>query len=186
MDTKFSKNIMDSSNENYDTSTNTNIEKKGEENTSKWSSSKISSLFFCFNDYEENDEVILDLKKKSIREKLCNCNRIYLKKMTWLRNIIHTFIKLFFICDKCNNQFFIYMEKTDGGKEIEYNKNEDSEKWQYSTDYIPKSKITYDNCIRIFDKASGNWTLIANNCTHFSKFIWNNIKKLDEVKILMD
>ena len=178
---------MDSSNENYDSFlTNTNIEKKDDENSSKCSSSKCSSIFSCFNDYKENDKETLDLKKKSIREKLCNCNSIYLKKMTWLRNIIHTFIKLFFNCDKCNIKFFIYMEKTDCGKEIEYYKNEDSEKWQYSTDYIPKSKITYDNCIKIFDKASGNWNLITNNCTNFSKFIWNNLKKLDEVNSLMD
>ena len=76
------------------------------------------------------------------------------------------------------------MEKSQGGKEMYIvNTPKFYDGWYIlKWDYFPKSKISYYFCEKCFDEASGDWTLITNNCGHFAKYIWGKIIKKDEKK----
>ena len=103
--------------------------------------------------------------------------------MIWFYGIFdfHRSLILTFRCDKCTKIFNILMEKCQSGKEIQISDPEYYNDWYIANwEYCPKSRITYDFCEQCFDEASGDWSLIKNNCGHFAKFVWEKIKKEDK------
>ena len=43
--------------------------------------------------------------------------------------------------------------------------------------YNPKSNYyNIDDLIRLFEKAPEGYNLVTNNCKHFAKYFWDNIK----------
>ena len=181
----------ESNNENYETdSLITNINNVQVDNHKSSLSSKSSqsckSSFSFFNKGKTDPEEI-ELQKQYCRNCLCHNNYCYLIKMIWIFYInFHSIIKLIFKCDECKKIINILMDKSQSGKEmnIEYDPNFYDQrciKW----DYFPKSKISYNFCEQCFDKASGDWALINNNCWHFAKYIWKEIIKKDKKKQLL-
>ena len=178
----------ESNNKNYETdSLITNINNLQVENhkSSLFSKSSQSceSSFSSFRNGKTNPEGI-KRQKQNCRKYLCHDNYCYLIKMIWFFCIFgfHRFLILIFKCDECKKKIYILMEKSQGGKEMyignapKFYDGRNILKW----DYFPKSKISYYFCEQCFDEASGDWTLITNNCGHFAKDIWEKIIKKDK------
>lgn len=149
-------------------------------------SKSIKSSFPYFESGKTDPEEIEE-QKQNCRNLLCHVNDCFLKKINWCYFVFkfkfHRILFLNFRCDQCNKEFVILMHKTQNGKEIitenqrsynDYN-NCYKKKWEY----ILKRKISYGFCEQCFDEASGDWTIIKNNCGDFAKFIWEKIKKKD-------
>lgn len=179
-------NITNNESDNSSLNTNYNIEdddNETENNKKSSFSSSSKSLFSSFEKGKTNPNKI-QKQKKLARENFCHINNCFLIKMKWFYSHFgfHRFIELIFKCDRCQNKFYISMEKTQRGKKlnIQYQEFILSKFLFSSWTYIPKNQITYDICERYFDEASGDWTLITNNCKDFANYIWENIKKRDK------
>jgi hypothetical protein len=152
--------------------------------SSKSSQSSLSS-FSSFRNGKTDPEDI-KRQKQNCRNYLCHDNYCYLIKMIWFFNIFgfHRFLILIFKCDECKKEKYILMEKSQRGKEMNIGNAPKSYNGWYilKGDYFPKSKISYYCCEQCFVEASGDWTLITNNCGHFAKYIWEKIIKKDKKK----
>ena len=148
-----------------------------------------SSSFSSFKDGKTDPEEIEE-QKQNCRDNLCNDNYCFLIKMIWFYGIFnfHRLLILIFRCDKCKKILNILMEKSQSGKEIcVFSDPEFCNVWYIiKWDYSPKSKISYYFCEQCFDEASGDWSLITNNCGHFAKYIWEKIKKKDKNNYIKD
>ena len=149
-------------------------------------SESVRLSFPSFSSFEQGqtDPSEIEGQKKKCRELLCDhVEDCFLIKINWFYFVFnfHRILLLNFGCDICNNKFDILMHKTQSGKEIIINPNPISYNNYYSKkwEYILKSKISYGFCEQCFDEASGDWTIIKNNCGDFAKFIWEKIKKKD-------
>ncbi len=76
------------------------------------------------------------------------------------------------------------MEKTKSGKKLHtVNQNWTEKLWsEKKWEYIIKNKrkINYNYCEQCFDEASGDWTILSNNCKDFTKYIWEKVKNIDK------
>jgi len=149
------------------------------------SSQSSESSFSSFRNGKTDPEDI-KTQKQICRNYLCHVNYCHLIKMIWFFYIFgfHRFLILIFKCDECKKEKYILMEKSQGGKEMNIGNAPISYNGWYilKWDYFPKSKISYYFCEQCFVEASGDWTLITNNCGHFAKYIWEKIIKKDKKK----
>ena len=128
------------------------------------------------------DYADLNIQKETVRHCLCHSDDLYLEKITWWYNWVgetrlHRVIELTFQCEnkECKKRQIIRMEKFKSGKKIQivenYLDSPNSSCWEKK----PKKRMSYKDCLRLFDEASGEYNGISNNCMHFAYSIWNNV-----------
>ena len=187
MNEKYESNELD-----YETdSLQTNIINVQDDNNISFQSSKSSessSMSSSFSSFKKGktDPNEIERQKQNIRNIFCH-DYYYLIEMIWFKIIFnfHRFIILIFKCEECQNKINIIMEKTVRGKEIDISVDPKVyDKWYISKEtYIPNSQISYNFCEQCFNEASGDWTLLTNNCGDFANFIWYKIKTKDKNNI---
>ena len=138
----------------------------------------VNHCFFLFLFVNQVKQILKRLKNK---KKKPEKNFVILMKWFFSHFGLHRTIELIFLCDRCQKKIYMCMHKTQEGKQLTiHGKEIQKSKIFYSLwIYIPKNKINYDYCEKYFDEASGDLTILSNNCKDFANYIWKNIKKLD-------
>ena len=187
------KNLISEENDDTNdiTSLNTNITKDDNNDNhksslAKKSSESIESSFFRSFEKGKTDLQEVENKKIEIRKKIIHPDDCFLIKMIWFLGYLgfHRYLLLIFRCDICEKNFYVCMEKTKSGKKLHtVNQNWTEKLWsEKKWEYIIKNKrkINYNYCEQCFDEASGDWTILSNNCKDFTKYIWEKIKNIDK------